>query len=101
MNTANLDKRNLAGSAALYGGFIGFAFVAGTLLILLCSADSTLVRFVIAHKMLLRGMLYAVFFGSILTLLCSLFGRGKQRGFGAALSIVNFLISISILSAGE
>jgi|ERR1035437_2633674 hypothetical protein len=101
MSIANLDKRTSAGSIGLYGGLLGFVLVAGTLLILLGPADSTLVKFVVAHKMLFRGMLCAAFFGSVLTLLCSLFGKGKQRGFGAALSIVNILISISILGAGE
>ena len=102
MNLDDVDERTVAGSVSLYGGLLSLILIAGTLLIVFGPAkDSMLDQFVVRHITLFRRALWSVFFGSIITLLCSLRGKGRQRGFGAALSIVNFLFSLCILGAGE
>ncbi len=102
MNLDDIDERTVAGSIGLYGGVLSLIFIAGTLLNVFGPAkDSMLDQFVVHHITLFRRALWSVFFGSIITLLCSLCGKGRQRGLGASLSIVNFLFSLSILGAGE
>jgi uncharacterized membrane protein len=102
VNLDDIDERTVAGSIGFYGGLLGLILVVGTLLIVFGPAkNSMLDQFVVRHITLFRRALWSVFFGSIITLLCSFRGKGRQRGFGAALSIVNFLFSLCILGAGE
>jgi hypothetical protein len=97
-----LDKRTTFGAIGFSAALLSFAWIAVTLLLVFGPTHgSRLDQFFIEHVSWFRGMLWAVFFGSIITFLNSLFGNGWQRGFGAALSIVNFLLSLSILGAGE
>jgi hypothetical protein len=97
-----LDERTTFGAIGFSAALLGFACIAVTLLLVFGPArGSRLDQFVIEHRSWFRGTLWAVFFGSIVTFLRALFGNGWQRGFGAALSIVNFLLSLSILGAGE
>ena len=102
MSLDNRSGRTIAGAIGLYGGLLSSIAVAATLWIVFAPAkNSTLDIFVAHHTILFRQVLWVVFFGSVITFLCSLFGQGRQRGLGAAISIVNFLMSISILGAGE
>jgi hypothetical protein len=102
MNLDDIDERSIAGFVGFYGGLLGLILIVGTLLIVFGPAKDSMPDEFVRHQItLFRRALWSVFFGSIITLLCSLYGKGRQRGFGAALSIVNFLFSLCILGAGE
>ena len=91
----------MSGAIGLYGAFLGSVTITATVWIVFAPPrDSLLDIFVTHHIIFFRQVLWAVFFGSVVTF-CSLFGQGRQRGFGAAISIANFLMSICILGAGE
>jgi uncharacterized membrane protein len=97
----DLDDRSAFGAIGLYGVCVCSAVIVFTLVIVFAPAQNTpLDSFVRRHIDLLRGTLWATFFASLITFLCVLYGRGRQRAFGLALSIVNFLFSLSILGAG-
>ena len=96
------DWRALGGSLGFYAGVLGLLLIAVALTIVFGPAkDSAMDRFVVQHIALFRGILWAVFFSSPISLVSSLCGKGMKRGFGTALSLVNFLFSISILGAGQ
>ena len=102
MNLVDINKRTIAGFIGFYGGLLGLISVVGTLLIMFGPAkDSMLDQFVVRHITLFQRALWSVFFGSIITLPCSLCGEGMRRGLGASLSIVNLLFSLGILGTGE
>jgi len=102
MNIDAQDEKTTAGTIGFYGSLLGSILLVGTLSTIFGpSKDSTLDRFVIQHITLFKRIVWAIFFGSIISLICSFYGEGRQRGFGIAISSVNVFFSIGLLGAGE
>jgi ABC-type multidrug transport system permease subunit len=76
--------------------------IAITLLIALVpTSGSTLDHFIARNVGFLRNLLGVVAITSIIVFFSSLFGAGWKRSIGIVLGILNFLLAISILGAGE
>jgi len=102
MNIDAQDEKTTAGTIGFYGSLLGSILLAGALLIVFAPLkDSTLDKFVIQHITLFKRVVFAVLFGSLITLICSFYGEGRQRGFGVAISCVNIFFSLVIVGAGE
>jgi hypothetical protein len=99
---ATKDWRSTSGAIAVYISVICFVIGLTILLLLLDSSRSPVLdSFFARFGKFFRGVFILVLCSSGITLFLSCFGRDRKRAFGLALSIVNFLMSVSILGAGE
>lgn len=98
--TATKDWCSLSRTIGIYVSLVGFIFGATILLLLLDSSRNPGLDSLSKHfGKFCRKVFIFVLFSSGITLFLSC--RGQKRAFGLAFSIVNFLLWVSVLGAGE
>jgi hypothetical protein len=99
---ATKDWRSLSGAIGIYVSLVGFVIGVMILLLLLDSSRNPGLDSLFTHfGKFFRKVFILVLCSSGITLFLSCLGRGQKRAFGLAFSVVNFLLCISVLGAGE
>jgi len=94
--------RAACGEAGLYGAQVGLGIVVLAIANgVFVSSGSTVDLFIENHHLALVRLLDTVFFGSLITLISSLLGYGRSRGYGMTLSFVDLIATMCIMVGGQ